>query len=322
MPHERAGNPPAPSPPRRGNSGWSAIGFERGRPPRCGAPPWGGEFACLGCLGVPGFPPPRLVHPRCPPPPGFQGRPPKGLPARGPCLGAHTCCATAVSRVSEISTTSARQSATVCQCRHRDVTLASATRMGPGWGSTSPHCRSKRGGRPCTGGGEGGHAAPAAPAEGGGRGNTNPPQTLVRQWSGGTRSGVRGAASHACRLIFLPSPAAPRAGRRTQGGRAGRWRGRRRGERCPAAGKRQGGWPRTRGAALLPVSSEAEGLLEDFVQAVPARHRPNSAVDVGPPCRGMGGMFAPGARPARPRHATFRLCSPRRAPKHTPWKRP
>ena len=52
-------------------------------------------------------------------------------------------------------------------------------------------------------------------------------------------------------------------------------------------GKRQGGRPRTPGAALFPVSSEAEGFLEDLVHAVPARPRPNAAEGIGPPCRGM-----------------------------------
>ena len=88
-------------------------------------------------------------------------------------------------------------------------------------------------------------------------------------------------------LIFDPSGAAPWPGSWTQGGRLGRRRGRRRGERCSATGKRQGARPRTRGAALLPVSSEAECLVEDLVQAVPARPWPNLADYVGPQCRGM-----------------------------------
>ena len=67
-----------------------------------------------------------------------------------------------------ISTTSARQSATVCQCRRRAVTFASATRMGPRWGSTSPHLNNRRGGKAQHRGGGGGGA-------GGGGGVPRPP---------------------------------------------------------------------------------------------------------------------------------------------------
>ena len=41
-----------------------------------------------------------------------------------------------------------------------------------------------------------------------------------------------------------------------------------------------------RGAALLPVPSEAESFLEDLVQEVPVRPRLSTAEDVGPPGRG------------------------------------
>ena len=58
------------------------------------------------------------------------------------------------------------------------------------------------------------------------------------------------------------------------------------GKRRPATGKRQGGRPRTRGAALLPVPSEAESFLEDFVHVVLVRPPLSAAEDVGPTGRG------------------------------------
>ena len=86
-----------------------------------------------------------------------KGAPQKACPLEAPACARITRCATAVRRVAEISTTSARQSATVCQCRRRDVKFASATRMGPGWGSMSSHRNRRRRGASLPGGpGQGG----------------------------------------------------------------------------------------------------------------------------------------------------------------------
>ena len=81
------------------------------------------------------------------PPRDSKGAPKKACEAEAPSCARITRGATAVRRVSKVSTTCARQSATVCQCTHRDVMFASATRMGPGWGSMSPNHNTRRGGK-------------------------------------------------------------------------------------------------------------------------------------------------------------------------------
>ena len=103
-------------------------------------------------------------------------------------------------RVSGISTTSACQSAMVCHCRRRDVTLASATRMGQGWGSTSSH-RSNRGGKTQHPGG-GGRVVPVAQGGWGGEGS-NPPHPYTRPpiVRGRKKWGQRG--SQACLQVNL-----------------------------------------------------------------------------------------------------------------------
>ena len=171
-----------------------------------------------------------------PTPPGFQGL--KGAPQNAcnpeaPTWVHITCCATAVRRVSEINTTSTRQPANVCHCRRRDVTLASATRSGPGWGSTSPQCSSRRGERSRrhpteTGGG----AEPRLPQRRAGNGGEHPshPWTQLPSVRGREGRGQRGGATkHACRSAIARGPVGPAApwssGRRrlpAQGGRAGR----------------------------------------------------------------------------------------------------
>ena len=75
--------------------------------------------------------PPCRSIPDPPPPRDSKGTPQNACQPDAPAWACITRCATAVRRVFVISTTSARQSATVCQCRRRDVTFASATRMGP-----------------------------------------------------------------------------------------------------------------------------------------------------------------------------------------------
>ena len=76
----------------------------------------------------PGWPIPNTPapHPGTP-----RGAPRKACYPEAPAWARMTCCATAVRRVSEMSTTSAHHSASVCQCKRRDVTLAYATRIGP-----------------------------------------------------------------------------------------------------------------------------------------------------------------------------------------------
>ena len=145
-----------------------------------------------------------------------------------------------------------------------------------------------------------------APAGGGGeRSGTYPIQTLIRQWSEGARGGATGAARHACRLISDPKPAAPWSGgwirSSPQGGRAGRWRGRCKWRWRPATGKRQGGRPRTRGAALLPFPKEAESLLEDLLQV--SRSAPGS---VRRRTSGHRGMNLPQLRQGGPPHIVTR----------------
>ena len=126
---------------------------------------------------------------------------------------------------------------------------------------------------------------------GGEGGNPHPPHKTARHWSKGARREVSGAATHACRLTVGPSHAAPRSGGRarspSKGGRAGRRRGRRLGERRSATGARQGRRRRTLGATSLPVAREAEGLPEDLVHAVLDRPRPGPAEGVGPQRRGV-----------------------------------
>ena len=80
-------------------------------------------------------------------PPGILGERPRTLAGPAPARACITCCVTAVRRVSESSTTSTRHSATVCQCGRKDMTLACATRNGPGWGCTSPQHSNRRGER-------------------------------------------------------------------------------------------------------------------------------------------------------------------------------
>ena len=106
-----------------------------------GCPNLGGEFVWLQCLGALGYPPPLLAHTRCPAPQDSKGAPQKACQADAPSCTRIGCCATAVRHISKISTTSARRSATVCQCRRRDVAFASGTRMGPGRGSMFPQGR-------------------------------------------------------------------------------------------------------------------------------------------------------------------------------------
>ena len=71
--------------------------------------------------------PPAGASQMPPPPRDSKGAPHKVCHPQAPAWVRITCCATAVGQVSEISTTSVRHSATVCQCRRRDVTLACAT---------------------------------------------------------------------------------------------------------------------------------------------------------------------------------------------------
>ena len=110
--------------------------------------PLGGRICLAGMPWRTRIPTPPAGASQMPPPPrDSKGAPQKACQPEAPACARITRCATAVRQVSEISTTSARQSATVCQCRCRDVTFASATRMGPGWGSMSPHRNRRRGGK-------------------------------------------------------------------------------------------------------------------------------------------------------------------------------
>ena len=131
-----------------------------------GCPLWGGEFVWPGCPGAPGYPPSLLAHPRCPPPRDSKGAPKKACRPEAPACARITRCATTMRRVSEINTTYARHSATVCQCRRTDVTFASATRMGPGRGSMSPHRNRRMGGGGLALGG--GVSLPGSPSQWGG----------------------------------------------------------------------------------------------------------------------------------------------------------
>ena len=172
--------------------------------------PFGGEdLPCGDALANQDTHPPgwRIPNAPPPPPPGLQGRPQKACHPQAPAWARITCCATAVRRVSDISTTSACHSATVLAC---------ATRIGPRWGSTSPQRSSRRGGKtrqyPT---GTGGRAEPWRPQRGGREGGiTHPTHVLSHQWSEGAKGGARGAAKHACRLISAPGFAAPWSGGR------------------------------------------------------------------------------------------------------------
>ena len=114
--------------------------------------------------------PPPAGASQMPPSPGILGEPPRMPATPKPRLGrASLAVCEAVAQMR--STTSTHHSATVCQCRHRDVALACATRNSPGWGSTSPHRSSRRGGRfrrqPTE---AGGGVEPRSPQRGGGGG--------------------------------------------------------------------------------------------------------------------------------------------------------
>ena len=109
--------------------------------------------------------PPCRSIPDAPPPRDSKGAPQNACQPDTPAWARITRYATAVRRVSVISTTSARQSATVCQCRRKEVTFASATCMGPGWGSTSPHLNDRRGGKAQHRGGGGGAGGGAGGGE-------------------------------------------------------------------------------------------------------------------------------------------------------------
>ena len=156
--------------------------------------------------------PPGWRIPKAPPPPGTPRAPPRNLATLRPLRERITCCATAVRRVPDISTTSARHSATACQCKRRDVTLPYARRIGRGWGSTSPHRSSRRGGKtrryPA---GIRGRVVPQWPQWGSGA-RTQSTHVLSHRSSEGAKGGARWAAQHACSLISAPGPAA-RAGR-------------------------------------------------------------------------------------------------------------
>ena len=132
-------------------------------------------------------PPCRSIPDTPPPPRDSKGAPQNACQPDAPACARITRCATAVRRVSVTSTTSARHSATVCQCKRRDVTFASATRMGPGWGSTSPHLNKWRGGRPSTGGG--GVVPAREPEPVGGGGQPQPPAEVCPSLVTGCREG-------------------------------------------------------------------------------------------------------------------------------------
>ena len=170
------------------------------------------------------------------------------------------------------------------------MTFASATRMGPVWGSMSSHRNRRRGGKAQHWGG--GASLPGSPSQWGGRkAIPTPPHKTTRRWSRAAGRELSGAFGHACKLTVGPRPAAPRSGSRarspSKGGRAGQRRGRRLGERRSAAGARQGRQRRTLGTASFPVAHEAEGLAENLVHAVLDRPRPSAAEGVGPHRRGV-----------------------------------
>ena len=178
-----AGTPiPALDQPRHGTIGWSAIESGRGSLPRSGAPLWGGGPTSRDCPSAPRSRPPGQ-HSKSPPPPPGDSREAlqKVCHPVPPASARITCCATAVRRVSESSTTTTRHSAIVCQNSGRDLTLASATRNGPRWGCTSPQRGNGRGGRcdrDSIKGGEG--AKPWSPQWGWGMGGVHGPPQSVR----------------------------------------------------------------------------------------------------------------------------------------------
>ena len=248
--------------------------------------PLGGRICLAGMPWRTRIPTPLAGASQMPLPRDSKGAPQKGCQPEAPVCARITRCATAVRLISEISTTSVRQSATVCQCKCKDVTFAIATRMGPGWGFMSPHRNTRRGGKPQH---LGGVVPPREPqSRGGERGNPHPPHKLVRRWSWGARREVRGAARHACRLTVDPSPAAPWSDSRARSpSKGGRRRGRRRRERRSAMGARQGRRRCTLRAAPFPVAREAEGLLEGHVHAVLDWPWPSAAEGIGPQGRGV-----------------------------------
>ena len=204
---------------------------------------------------------------------------------------------------------SACHSATMCQCRRRDVTLACGTRIGPGWGSTSLHRITIRGvktRRYPAGGGGGVELLPHQRGGGGKEGSTHPTHVLSHQWLEGAKGGAKGAAKHACRLILAPGPATPWShGRRrsaSQGALTGWRRGRRRARRRPAFSKRQGGgggWA-AQGVTLLPFPGDAASFLGDLVQEVLVKPRVDASEEVRPQGRGMDLPRAAGWPTTRP----------------------
>ena len=200
-----------------------------------------------------------------------------------------TRCPTAVRRISAISTTSARQSATVCQCRRKHVTLASATRMGPGWGSMSPHLNKRRGGKAQHRGG-GGCPFPGARAVGGGGSPPPPPAWVCPSMVTGCGEGGQWR-SHACLQVNRrPKSCSARVRQSAPVPIQGRTRwaaeGAAPGVGHAAAGTRKGR-RRTLRAAALPIAREAEGLPDDLVHAVLDRPWPGAAEGVRPQRRGV-----------------------------------
>ena len=179
----------------------------------CLAPghPFGGEdVSCGNALAHQDPQPPgrRIPDAPPPPPPPAPGAPQKVCRPKAAAWARITCYATTVRRVLESSTTSAGHSATVCHCMCRDVTLACATRSGPGWGCTPPQRSSRRGGgshrHPIKGGGG---RATVTPAGGGGE-YTAHPQTQLPAAKGREGRGQR-EGSMACLQVSRCSWARP-----------------------------------------------------------------------------------------------------------------
>ena len=77
--------PPARGPPRHDTSEWSATGFGRGSRLVPGRPPGGEDLPGGNALvNQDTYPPPPLVHPKCPPPPPRDRTSPVALPCHPP----------------------------------------------------------------------------------------------------------------------------------------------------------------------------------------------------------------------------------------------
>ena len=100
-------------------------------------------FSCrTGCPWRTKMPTPLGRQSHVPPPWDCYGAPEKVCQPASRACAAMTCCPFAMRRISDRSRTSASQARMVSKCMRSNVTLATATRSGPGWGWASPHCTS------------------------------------------------------------------------------------------------------------------------------------------------------------------------------------